>query len=527
MGFSDRDHRPNVLFLFSDEHSFRCFSHLDAEETGEPVRTPTLDELAHSSTRFANAYCQMPLCTPSRLCTLTGQRVPSAGAWTNGAPLLPDRTTVAETLSEAEFTTCLQGKMHLAGPRQFAGFDHRPYGDLTGERGHQHDPIMPPDAGRGEVLGTRIADAGITEIPESQLQERRVAEETVSFVREHEHRSDDPWFVCASFSRPHFPLTAPSRHFERYWNDGPTDRLTDPKVGVEGDAADHPVREAIEEGFQVNEFDERKQLRARAGYFACVDWLDEIVGDLLGTLEREGHLENTIVVYASDHGELAGEHGLWWKHSWHEASTRVPLLIQTPAQRNGQQPPQRVTTPVGLIDLFPTVCGFADVDPPCAVAGTDLSSAIETCTEPDRGPVVSDNLIDRWGEGTEFRVVRDGRYKFVRFRADEFPDLLFDVEADPLETENLARDPMGSDATALKRLRTYVDETLDFAAAERQRLADAEAAETLTLDVREPTPSGNLIQLPDGRIVDADTPLYDPDEIVPNPAETFDDWPGE
>jgi choline-sulfatase len=519
------DERPNVLFLFSDEHSFRCFGHRD-DETGEPVETPAFDDLAANGANFENTYCQMPLCTPSRLCTLTGREVRGAGAWSNRHVLPPRAETIPERLGEAGYDTCLVGKMHLGGNRQFVGFDHRPYGDLTGGTGHQWEPV---DREGGRGMRDRTRDAGVTEIPESHFQEYNTMRESLAWIREQEAASDDPWFLTASLSRPHFPLTAPRRYFRRYWGpeaDEPTDRLTGPKVGREGDTADHPMTEGAVEGFRTEEVGDVERQRARAAYFACVEFLDDIVGEFLAALERDGSLENTVVVYASDHGELAGEHGIWWKHTWHEAAARVPFFVQTPAHRRGDADPATVETPAGLVDLFPTLCGLAGVDPPADVDGVDLSEAVLTGAEPDRGPVACDNLVPRWGEGTEFRMVRDGDYKYVRFRGA--PEVLVDLEADPFEQRNLAADPSaleGDEREALERLREFVDETMDFDAAERER--DEELAETYALDAETTSPSGNCYTMPDGTVVDADTPLYDPTVVTDDPGSTFDDYPGE
>ncbi|MFH5801019.1 sulfatase [Haladaptatus sp. CMAA 1911] len=536
--------RPNVLFLLTDEHTFRGLGHLDDDGRGEPVTTPTLDEMATSSAVFDQAYCQMPLCTPSRLSMLTGREVPGAGAWDNWSTLLPNRRTMPEAFSEAGYATSLVGKMHFGGNRQFCGFEDRPYGDLTGEVGHQPDPIKPleDNLGLGPPFKTRTADAGVTEIPESQLQERNVLTESLAWVREHEHTNPDrPWFLCASFSRPHFPLTVPERYLDRYWPEG----VTKPKIGREGDTADHSVTELVAQGFEVDEIGEEEALKARAAYLACIDFIDELIGDFLTLMDRSGHLEDTIVVYASDHGELAGEHGLWWKHTWHEASTRVPLMIQTPEHRAGDRDAARLDTPVGLVDLYPTLCGLCDVDTIGEIDGVDLSRAVRDGAEPERGPVVCDILTDRWGEGTEFRMVRDGRYKYVGFRGD-YQELLFDIETDPLETENLSLDPSVDEAEVLERLRTYVDETLDFeAAAEKRRVDERSAQEhhvlvsgngdedvqefrrnVMKLDIPETT-DGNLYHLPDGRIVDAGLSIYKPEEIIENPTEAYDDWPGD
>ena len=218
--------RPNILFLLSDEHSYRFFSHLDPSGEGEPVQTPTLDRLASQATVFDQSYCQVALCTPSRICLLTGRSPMTSGGWDNNLMINPDVATLPQSFADAGYATCLVGKMHLGGNRQFAGFQHRPYGDLTGRTGHQWEPLLDDDR---QSLRMRTVKVGVTEIPESKLQEQVVARESIAYLREQQHANpEQPWFLCASFSRPHFPLTAPRRYFERYWPQG----VTPPKVGT-------------------------------------------------------------------------------------------------------------------------------------------------------------------------------------------------------------------------------------------------------------------------------------------------------
>ena len=310
--------KPNILFLLSDEHSYRYLSFLTREEGGEPVHTPALDQLARQGTFFESAYCQMPLCTPSRMCMLTSLDQEKCGAWGNGAIVPPGIPTLPGHLHErAGYETCTVGKMHFGGSRQFNGFRHRPYGDYaTFNSGHQMDPLVDwvdeHDPG-GRMH--RIREAGITTIPEAYLQEQIVARESVAFLRKQRHRApDQPWMHLASFSRPHFPWTAPRRHFERYYPSG----VTEPRVGWSGDTAQHAHTLRHRQSFSTESVTDMERTRARAGYFACVDYLDEILGDFLATLERDGLLDNTIVVYATDHGEMGGEHGLWYKKTWFE-----------------------------------------------------------------------------------------------------------------------------------------------------------------------------------------------------------------
>lgn len=511
--------KPNVLFLLSDEHSFRYLGTVP-EPNGEPVNTDRLDSLAKFGTRFEQAYCSVPLCTPSRFCLLTGREPIRCGAWTNRSVLHPNLPTFPATFGRNGYETCLIGKMHLTGNRQFAGFSHRPYGDLTGKTGHQWEPLGPDQRG-GRELRSRTADAGVTEIPESMLQEYNVIRESISFLREHSYANpDQPWLLCASFTRPHFPLTAPARYIDRYW----PDRVTSPKVEAEDGTERHPVSRAMARELRIDAIDEKELLKARAAYAASVDFLDDVIADLLETLERDGLLDNTIIVYASDHGELVGEHGLWWKQSWHEAATRVPWIVSTPSHRDGAVENQNISTPVSLTDLFPTLCGLVDIPTPDDLDGTDLSTAVRKSTEPARDPVVCDYLIPRWGDGYEFRLIRDGKYKYVHFR--DAPNLLFNLESDPFEQRNLVMDADEDDEEALNRLSSRVEAQIDFAEAETKRRQDEQKKGEYIKDVpRFVGGSGNAYFLGDGRLVDADVALYGPSVLTEQPAKVFADWP--
>ena len=509
--------RPNVLFLLSDEHSFRHMSFRDVSDGGEPVHTPNLDALAENGVFFDKTYCQMPLCTPSRMCLLTGRDVRGCGAWNNESVMREQTRTFANDFADNGYETCLMGKMHFGGKRQFNGFNARPYGDLTGKTGHQTEPLK-PEGGSISGMRERTSCAGVTMIPESVMQEEILCRESLAFLRELRHSSEEkPWLLCASFSRPHFPLNAPRRHFERYWPDG----ITPPKVGYTGDTIDHPMTRGMMKGFRTEEIGEEEGMRARAAYFANVDYLDEIIGDFLALLDRDGFLDDTIIVYTTDHGELAGEHGVWWKHSWHEAATRIPFIIQTPEQRRGEAAPVRIETPVSLGDLYPTLCALGGLPGPTDLYGQNLAPAVMDGVEPQSRPVYCDNLIPRWGEGTEFRMIREGKYKYVAFR--NAPELLFDVEADPLEQSNLANSPNDEIEDRLRYFRSLIQETIDFDGAEDERKRDSQMRADMALQI--PSGTGNAFLMPDGRLLNGDDMLYSPTILSPKPADEFDDWP--
>ena len=236
--------KPNILFLFSDEHSHRFLG--SCAKNGEDVYTPNLDKLAAQSLVFTDTYCQMPLCTPSRISMLTGKEVRKSGAWHNCSVIRPELNTMPRHFAASGYETCLVGKMHLGGRLQMSGFQHRPFGDLTGRCGHQWEPIDNIDSATD--MRTRTSYTGVTDIPESLIQDQVVGSETVSWIREQNAASPDKaWFICSGFSRPHFPLTAPKRWIDFYRNRG----ISEPMFGKSGDAVGHPMTEGMRDGISM------------------------------------------------------------------------------------------------------------------------------------------------------------------------------------------------------------------------------------------------------------------------------------
>ena len=516
--------RPNILFLMSDEHSFRFLSSRPYENGGEPCRTPTLDGLIERGANFDAAYCQMPLCTPSRISLLAGRHSHRCGAWSNSSVLDPEIPTFASHLGQHGYATATIGKMHLGGSPQHAGFQTRPYGDFGGPCAHQSDPldIYDPENQRpGMAMRSRTLDVGVSQIPESMLQEQLVARESVAYLRQQRHaHPDQPWLLYASFSRPHFPLTAPRRFFERYYPEG----VTPPRVGRTGDSVDHPMTLGAIKGFRTGEIGAEEMMKARAAYFACVDLLDEIIGDFLAVLQRDGLLDNTVIVYTADHGELAGEHGLFWKNTWHEAAVRVPFIFSLPEHRRGELAPTKITAPASLADTFPTLCGLTGTPLVDGLDGVDLSPAIrgESCPALEKRPgIITESLPPRWGEGTECRMIRSPRYKYVAFRGCE--DLAFDLEDDPDEQHNLLKDAGDDIQKVLDDLRTHLMDNFDFDEVDKLRATQETLREKYPARVRPWTP--NQILRGDGKLVEADQPLYAPDVVSENMGRDFDNFP--
>ncbi|MGD9921431.1 MAG: sulfatase, partial [Pseudorhodoplanes sp.] len=312
---------------------------------------------------------------------------------------------------------------------------------------------------------------------------------------------------------PHFPMTAPPRFADRFR----ATNITEPFVPKSGASYDHPVSRLIRQGFETGRIDYDEMMNGRAGYFACISYLDEIIGDMLARLEASDLLDNTIIVYASDHGEMAGELGTWWKSGWYEGCCRVPLLVSTPEQRRSQQPRRNIATAVSLVDLAPTLAALGGGTPLSPVTGIDLSPAIVGSAEvPDR-PIFCDHLNVRWGPGSEFRSIRLGNWKYVAFR--DHDGLLFDLSTDLYESENLIDTAPPSLLAELQKHALDYDR-INGPVARRQ--AELRAKYPLQLAAGA-TPSQFLLD--EGKLVGADVTIYKPAIITEDPSNYFADWP--
>ncbi|MSP14974.1 MAG: hypothetical protein EXR62_18710 [Chloroflexi bacterium] len=478
---------PNVLFILTDQHIASI-----AGFAGDPyVHTPNLDALAARAVQFDTAVCASPLCTPSRMCMLTGKEVHHAAAWSNHWVIFPEHTTWPAHFAAHGYRTCLVGKMHFGGKNQLNGFQQRPYGDFRHGLGHQPDPIsMFPGYGGA-------TSAGVTEIPESLLQDVVVTRETLAFVREQQDAEPAvPWFVCASYSRPHPPFTAPGRYIRRY-----RDKI--PPAEVPADEAERMEPHASWLHKRYIDLTAEESLRGREAYYACVDFVDDCIGELLDGLAKDGLLENTIIIYTSDHGEMLGAHGLWGKSVYYEPAVAVPLLMAGPGIYPGHA---HVAHPISLIDLFPTTAALAGLPAPEGLDGVDFSPVLAdpgTARSPrsyapsgyhrygglvalHQNPIREDQPHEAW------RSVRDQRYKYVEVEGGAM--LLFDLAAHPAQAERCRE----------MRLALYRD--FSWEGAHAQLAADRARITAFKSGLPPSTP--NQYRLPDGRLFDAEASLY-------------------
>lgn len=421
--------RPNILFIQVDQltaASLRCY--------GDTVcHAPNLDRLADTGTVFETAYCNFPLCAPSRFSMATGQLCSSIGAYDNAAEMPASVPTYAHYLRAAGYQTALSGKMHFIGPDQYHGFEKRLTPDL-----YPADFSWVPNWGNEGKRDTNDARAVMV----SGVCERTVQidyDETVTAgAIQHLYdlaRSDDvrPFFLQVSYTHPHEPYLCRKEYWDLY------EDVNIPLPQVPALSANehdpHSRRLLSDFGMLDQTFADTDIARARRAYYGSISYVDAMVGKVLATLDAIGQTDNTAIVFTSDHGEMLGERGMWFKKHFFEPALRIPLIMKLP-----RDTPRRVQTPVSLLDLLPTLMGIAegaswnsDVE---TLEGTDLTALLGAEPKLDR-PIYAEYLAE--ATPSPLIMIRKGRYKFIWSKDDPF--LLYDLENDPDERDNLASDP--------------------------------------------------------------------------------------
>jgi choline-sulfatase len=446
--------RPNILLLMGDQLGAR---HLPVY--GHPVvQAPNLTRLAKRGAVFENAYCASPLCAPSRASLLTGRLPSQTGVYDNAAELPASTPTVMHALRDAGYTTILAGKMHFVGPDQLHGFEERLTSDVyPASFDWTPDWTLPPGATLPWYHNiTSLLETRVTEAAMQTDYDDEVCFTAVQLLRDLSRRPKRrPFFATVSFTNPHDPWEVRARHWQLYEDEA----IDMPRVSqVDRRRADsHNLRLRDMIGIDERPLSPDEVRRARHGYYAAISYLDERIGEVLETLSATGLAGDTIVLFTADHGELLGEHGLWYKMSFLDGSARVPLIACGPGVTA-----QRHAAPVSQLGVAAAIASLAGVD--CGVwdFGDDgLADAI-TGGELAAGDVPAEYLA----EGANAPMVMLRRDSLVYVHAPGDPDQLHDLAADPDQLHNLATDghPQleGLHADALRRW--------DLAAVERDVL---------------------------------------------------------
>ena len=433
----------NLLFILTDEHSRRvlgCHGH-------PMIRTPNLDRLARRGVRFTDAYCNSPICVPSRASLATGRYVHAIRFWDNAIAYDGSVPSWHHRLRDAGHEVTTIGKLHFRSADDDNGFTEEMMplhiADGIGDPlGMIRDPLpvrraamrLAADAGCGDSNYQRYDDD--------------ITDAAVEWLKAHAPTTGEkPWVLFVSLVCPHFPLIARPQWYGLY----PEAEMPEP--ALYRDRRDHPYIAALRKCQIYDEgFDDAKRRRAIAAYFGLVSFADHNVGRLIDALDATGLAATTRVLYSSDHGDNLGTRGLWGKSTMYEEAAGVPMILAGPEAPEGFV----CREPVSLVDCYPTIFEGSGVTPhpdDRDLPGRPLFDIVN-------GSAAPRTILSEYhaaGAATGAFMIRKGPFKYVHYVG--MPPQLFDLDADAQEERDLAAEPgyrgLVADCEAL--LRGVVD----------------------------------------------------------------------
>ncbi|MEM7115166.1 MAG: sulfatase-like hydrolase/transferase [Chloroflexota bacterium] len=427
--------RPNLLYIHTDQHTpyvLGCYG-------DQLVQTPHLDHLAANGVVFENAYCTSPICVPSRMSMLSGRHPYQNEVWTNEHGLDSATPTVAHALGAAGYKPVLAGRMHAIGPDQLHGYAERFVGD------HRSNYLGGSPVDRGVLDGASEPERASLERSGSgqsayQIHDEYVTAAAIDYLNRHAvgrqaTGANEPFCLTVGFMLPHAPFVARREDFLLY-----KDKISLPKKQRPFSNETHPHLRWWRQHTGIAEVTEAEVLRARAAYWGLVTRVDAMIGQILEALAKNGLADNTLIIYTSDHGDMLGEHGLWWKHVFYEESVKVPLIISWPEVIPAGQRCERV---VSAVDVTATILDAVSAPALPNGSGQSFLRLINGRSDPSDWDDIAfaEYCSDEFcPEGSCYqRMVRQGDWKLIYYHGQ--PPQLFNLAEDPDELEDRANDP--------------------------------------------------------------------------------------
>jgi choline-sulfatase len=421
--------QPNFLILMVDQLTGTFWENGPADF----LDVPNLRALHERSVNFSNAYTPSPLCTPARGSFMTGLLPSATTVYDNAAEFPSNLPTFAHYLRAAGYYTALSGKMHFVGADQLHGFEDRLTTDIyPADFGWTPDWRVPYERVDWWYHNlSSVTEAGVAHTSNQLEYDDEVVYHARRCLLNLARRRDDrPFCLTASFTHPHDPYTARPKYWQRYEEISIPQPTVPPVAAAQRDPHSQRIYDAVDaDRFMVTEQHVRD---ARRAYCANISYLDDNVGELLFTLEACGFADDTVVVFVSDHGDMLGERGLWYKMNFFEGAARIPLSIAAP----GRFTPGNVSMPASALDVLPTLLELAGISEERLAIPVDGQSLVAAAL----GQIDNDRLIasEYMAEGSvcPMLMLRQGPWKYVHCPAD--PDQLFNLASDPHELTNLA-----------------------------------------------------------------------------------------
>ena len=446
--------RLNILFLMTDQHRWDCLGCAG----NRAIKTPSLDRLAREGALFPNAYSSTPTCTPARAALLTGLAPWHHGMLAYGKVAEHYAYEMPRALNHAGYYTFAIGKLHYAPQRNYHGFQ----GALIDESGRvqspgftsdyrkwfkEKAPDLDPDA---TGIGWNDYRSSVYALPEELHPTRWTGDRAAESIAKYDRAK--PFLLKVSFARPHSPYDPPQRFWEMYKDeDMPVPHIGDwaAKLGTLADKNNYSL--------WYGDLGLRQAKHSRRGYYGSVSFIDEQIGRILKALEDRGMLENTLVLFTSDHGDMLGDHYHWRKSYPYQGSAAVPMIIRWPkSMRLSAKRGTKIRQVVELRDVLPTFLDAAGASAPVALDGKSMLDLVRGKTQGWREQLDLEHGIC-YEQGNHWNALTDGRWKYI-FSAYDGSQQLFDLHNDPGELHDLAAHP--SHAKTLKLWRERLAEHL-------------------------------------------------------------------
>ena len=421
-----KKHDKNLIIIMSDEHQGRALSCI-----GHPfVKTPNLDKLANNGMVFSNAYTSCPICVPARASFATGLPVHKNRLWDNAMPYYGQKPSWGHSLQSRNVPVESIGKLHYRSQEDNDGFDekHIPMMVVNGvgmvwgsiRRENDRKKVFRDERMLGTYIGPGTSK--YTEYDEA------VVSKTIKWLEnKKKNNATKPWCLYIGLVAPHFPLVVPQKYFDMYPRETLPDIKLDPYRGYEM----HPwISKQNELRNSNNQFkNEEEKWAAISAYFGLCSFLDDNIGKIVTSITENGFLDNTTIIYTSDHGDNVGARGLWGKSNFYEESCSIPLILSGPKIKKGI-----CKTPVTLMDISETIVDHFSCESPNNGPGESIYKIADATYNNER---IAFSEYHASSSISGAYMIRKGRWKYIYYVG--FEPELFDLENDPDELSDLSQ----------------------------------------------------------------------------------------